>query len=205
MRSHSPVQVGNIFYLNGNPPEGALESIAASWIDNESLESAKCRFNAMLAAHGRPHGRFHVSVYFGMGLIDLICRGEGTLRRAPWFENTGEFAILEAHGHEIDGWWMQANSGVLLHSHFGRSLTVIEVACALAGSPAPHRDLIAYLQNHVDDFELCCSGQSVFSLLPKEIQQHMDASFRCGSRKARLSRGDDDLRPFDLYEDIMDA
>lgn len=196
-----PVGIDNVVYLDGKPPQDVLKGTADSYISVEALDAVTAKFNAMLARHGRPHGSRHITTSFGANLVDLVAGGGGVLRRAQWFDNKGEYVIVEAHGNEIDGWWMQAAEGVLLHVPFGSGLTVEETARALAESSEPAPALVDYLRNHIND-ERLCSNRSILPLLPDDLCLHLGVSFRCSHRIARLREWWDtkEERVFGLYE-----
>lgn len=147
-----PVSLGNVIYLDGQPPQEALaamaESLTAGIDENEYIE----RFRAEMKLHGRPCKEDDIEVYYGMALNDLLRNGS-LMIRAPWYEfphcmQAGSAPIIQVLNGEGSGWWAEIATGVLLHTktdgHNG--LDAHEMACFLAESETPAPALVEWLQ-----------------------------------------------------------
>lgn len=203
-----PVAVENVVYLNGEPPQDVLASVAREFVSDETeLQSRRDRFSSVLERHGRPHGTRHIETYYGMRLIDLIAAGDGVLRRAQWFLCDGDPPIIEGHGREIEGWWAEGGDQVLFHVAFGRGLTIKETACVLAESATPAEALVDAITKlyevHKDD-DLLDPTASAIALLPTAVREHVSPAFTLCYREARLDlyfgTGEEDGCVFDLRE-----
>jgi hypothetical protein len=186
-----PVSLGNVIYLDGQPPQDALsavaESLTASIDENQLIQ----RFQAEMKIHGRPCKDGDVEVWYGMTLNDLLRNGS-LMIRAPWYEfpnrmQADSIAIIQALNGEGSGWWAEISPGVLLHTktdgHNG--LDAHEMACFLAESQTPAPELVEWLK------EKLVPGAPEYYLdpghLPEEITKLLSWSTKTARRLVSFS------------------
>lgn len=207
-KQNHPVQVDNVVFLNGKPPQDALAAIAHQHVtDEKELQARLERFRSTLARHGRPNNKQHLEIHYGLRWSDFLAAGDGILRRAQWFLQDGDLPIIEGHGRDIDGWWCEGGDQILFHVPFGNGLTIKETACLLAESANPSPSLVDAIEqlfdDHKDDTGLDLP-KSAITLLPSPVLEHISPSFTLNHREARLERhyGNDEEqgRVFKVWE-----
>lgn len=143
-----PVLIDNVAYLNGDPPQDVLESVAKSMVgDEERLKQMREQFADILKANGRPCGPIETT--FGMGLEDLLVTNS-VMTPAPWRRlKQSDLVVISVHGREVEGWWVAVEEQVLLHMPFGKRepMTALELANAIAGRPDPAPELVDWVKS----------------------------------------------------------
>ncbi|WP_274644827.1 hypothetical protein [Pseudomonas serbica] len=147
-----PVSIGNVTYLDGQPPQEAIEAMARSMSAGIDESAYIERFRAEMKLYGRPCKEDDVEVWYAMTLNDLLRNGS-LMFRAPWYEfphrmQSGSVAIVQVLNGEGVGWWAEIAPGVLLHTKTDghKGLNAHEMACFLTESETPAPALMEWLQ-----------------------------------------------------------
>lgn len=189
----APVSIGNIAYLNGNPPQDALESFAKQMAGDADVEAAIAIFCEILLEHGRPGNNKHVIVEYGPRIADHLTAG-AFLKRAPWqsWHNSPRLPIYEMHGEGSLGWCAEVCDGVMLHVRFhGQDgLSSKEMACLLSESQHPATELVIWLEQLIaEDYSF--DFGDVLNEMPEALRQFLGYNFRFGSRRISMWLGGD--------------
>lgn len=169
-----PVSVGNVTYLDGNPPEGDLKAIATEMTAGVNVDGKVASFVEQMNRHGRCCSAEDVEVWHCMGLTDLLYCGS-LMVRASWIGNyraPGDekpLDIVQVLNGEGRGYWCEIAPRVLLHTKLNRDLSAKQLASFLAESDTPSPALVHWLEQHLvpDAPTFTCGG---IEDLPNEIR-----------------------------------
>lgn len=189
-----PISLGNVTYLNGDPPQDALASFAQGMAYDAELEAAISAFSETLLERGRPGDRKYIVVEYGPRLADHIAAGS-FIKRAPWqgWHNSPRIPIFEMHATTSAGWCAEVCDGVMLHIRFDGydGLSSQEMACLLSESKNPAPELLAWLQKLISD-DYSFDYSDVLNEMPEVLKECLGYSFRFGGRRISMWLGGDE-------------
>lgn len=182
-----PVAIGNVTYLNGDPGQDQLASLANSYLGDVDIEAAIQTFSESLLAMGRPGNRANVIVEYGPRLTDWLMSG-AFIKRVHWhgthLSPKIRLPMFELHSFGRSGWCAEVCDGVLLHVRFSgndNGLSSHEMACLLSESPSPNQALVDWLQAYLDE-DRDFSVDDIANHIPEALREHLGYHFQYHQR-----------------------